>query len=64
MNRSKIGGHWRREVHPGNSATTKSKILSVKPPPTPISYWGFKLLNKVGWMLFKTRYIREKKLFE
>ena len=43
---------------------SRGKVLTKFPPPVPLADWGFLLLQKVGWRVFCTKYVCEKRLFE
>ena len=43
---------------------SRDKVLTKFQPPAPLVDWGFLLLHKVGWRMFRTKYARERRLFE
>jgi len=65
VDRRKINRHW-ASAHQAllSQDPSRLKVLSKVPPPQPLADWGFILLKKVGWAVFRSKYAREKKLFE
>ena len=63
--KSKINEHW-EAAHAAllGKDPTRAKVLAKHPPPAPLADWGFLLLQKVGWRVFRTKYARERQLFE
>jgi hypothetical protein len=65
VTKSKIDEHW-EAAHAAllGKDPSQGKVLAKLPPPAPLADWGFLLLNKVGWCVFRTKYALEKRLFE
>ena len=65
VTKSKIDEHW-EAAHAAllGKDPSQGKVLAKFSPPAPLANWGFLLLKKVGWRVFRTKYAREKRLFE
>ena len=63
--RRKMNRHW-EAAHAAllSKDSSRGKVLTKHPPPTPLEDWGFLLLQKVGWRMFRTKYACERRLFE
>lgn len=65
VTKKKIIKHW-ETAHAAllGKDPSRSMVLTKHLPPTPYADWGFLFLEKVDWHVFRTKFAREKRLFE